>query len=142
MGEFAIGTNTTAYAMARKFDITQLMPILIMEKTGPHFAIGDTCYSHSEDHKVYNTDGKEIVARENEKSRLRDTDPEQAYFNVHTDITIPYEELSRIAAVTAQTVEVPIMNDVAEERVEIPILLDGRFVLEGTLKLNEPFEGK
>jgi len=45
-------------------------------------------------------------------------------------------------AVTAQTVEVPIMNDVAEERVEIPILLDGRFVLEGTLKLNEPFEGK
>ena len=34
MGEFAIGTNTTAYAMARKFDITQLMPILIMEKTG------------------------------------------------------------------------------------------------------------
>ena len=124
------------------FDITQLMPILIMEKTGPHFAIGDTCYSHSEDHKVYNTDGKEIVARENEKSRLRDTDPEQAYFNVHTDITIPYEELSRIAAVTAQTVEVPIMNDVAEERVEIPILLDGRFVLEGTLKLNEPFEGK
>ena len=71
MGEFAIGTNTTAYAMARKFDITQLMPILIMEKTGPHFAIGDTCYSHSEDHKVYNTDGKEIVARENEKSRRR-----------------------------------------------------------------------
>lgn len=65
-----------------------------------------------------------------------------AYFNCHTDITIPYEELSRIAAVTAQTVEVPIMNDVAEERVEIPILLDGRFVLEGTLKLNEPFEGK
>ena len=42
---------------------------------------------------------------------------------------------------TAQTVEVPIMNDVAEERVEVPILLDGRFVLEGTLKLNEPFEG-
>ena len=29
----------------------------------------------------------------------------------------------------------------AEERVEIPILLDGRFVLEGTLKLNEAFEG-
>ena len=84
----------------------------------------------------------EKKTRENEKSRLRDTDPEQAYFNVHTDITIPYEELSRIAAVTAQTVEVPIMNDVAEERVEIPILLDGRFVLEGTLKLNEPFEGK
>ena len=82
------------------------------------------------------------MAKENESSAFRKEDPKKAYFNCHTDITIPYEELSRIAAVTAQTVEGPIMNDVAEERVEIPILLDGRFVLEGTLKLNEPFEGK
>ena len=111
LGEFAIGTNTTAYAMARKFDITQLMPILIMEKTGPHFAIGDTCYSHSEDHKVYNTDGKEIVARENEKSRLRDTDPEQAYFNVHTDITIPYDEISAITACFADGRQVDIIRE-------------------------------
>ena len=86
---------------------------------------------------MYNPDGKEIVAKENECSAFRKEDPKKAYFNCH-----PYEELSRIAAVTAQTVEVPIMNDVAEERVEIPILLDGRFVLEGTLKLNEPFEVK
>lgn len=100
------------------------------------------CYSYCEDVRVYNPDGKEIVAKENECSAFRKEDPKKAYFNCHTDITIPYEELSRIAAVTAQTVEVPIMNDVAEERVEIPILLDGRFVLEGTLKLNEPFEGK
>ena len=125
MGEFAIGTNTTAYAMARKFDITQLMPILIMEKTGPHFAIGDTCYSHSEDHKVYNTDGKEIVARENEKSRLRDTDPEQAYFNVHTDITIPYDEISAITACFA-------------DGRQVDIIREGKFCLEGTEVLNEP----
>ena len=125
MGEFAIGTNTTAYAMARKFDITQLMPILIMEKTGPHFAIGDTCYSHSEDHKVYNTDGKEIVARENEKSRLRDTDPEQAYFNVHTDITIPYDEISAITACFA-------------DGRQVDIIREGKFCLEGTGALNEP----
>ena len=85
---------------------------------------------------------KKSWQKENECSAFRKEDPKKAYFNCHTDITIPYEELSRIAAVTAQTVEVPIMNDVAEERVEIPILLDGRFVLEGTLKLNEPFEGK
>ena len=142
MGEFAIGTNTTAYVMAAKYGIMEKLPILIAEKMGPHIAIGDTCYSYCEDVRVYNPDGKEIVAKENECSAFRKEDPKKAYFNCHTDITIPYEELSRIAAVTAQTVEVPIMNDVAEERVEIPILLDGRFVLEGTLKLNEPFEGK
>ena len=142
MGECAIGTNTTAYVMAAKYGIMEKLPILIAEKMGPHIAIGDTCYSYCEDVRVYNPDGKEIVAKENECSAFRKEDPKKAYFNCHTDITIPYEELSRIAAVTAQTVEVPIMNDVAEERVEIPILLDGRFVLEGTLKLNEPFEGK
>ena len=43
MGEFAIGTNTTAYRMARVYDIAAKMPILIAEKTGPHFAVGDTC---------------------------------------------------------------------------------------------------
>ena len=127
MGEFAIGTNTTAYAMARRFGITQLMPILIMEKTGPHFAIGDTCYSHSEDHKVYNTDGKEIVARENEKSRLRDTDPEQAYFNVHTDITIPYDEIGAITACFA-------------DGRKVDIIRQGRFCLEGTEALNKPLD--
>lgn len=141
MGECAIGTNTTAYVMAAKYGIMEKLPILIAEKMGPHIAIGDTCYSYCEDVRVYNPDGKEIVAKENECSVLRREDPKKAYFNCHTDITIPYEELSRIAAVTAQTVESPIMNDVTEERVEIPILLDGRFVLEGTLKLNEPFEG-
>ena len=46
MGEFAIGTNTTAYAMGQKYGISHLLPILIAEKTGPHFAVGDTCFSH------------------------------------------------------------------------------------------------
>ena len=45
MGEFAIGTNTTAYVMGRKYGIEDKLPILIAEKTGPHFAVGDTCYS-------------------------------------------------------------------------------------------------
>ena len=39
MGEFAIGTNTTAYAMIRKYGIAPRMDILIAEKTGPHFAV-------------------------------------------------------------------------------------------------------
>ena len=46
MGEFAIGTNTTAYRMARDYDIADKLPILIAEKTGPHFAVGDTCYGY------------------------------------------------------------------------------------------------
>ena len=45
MGEFAIGTNTTAYRVAREYGIEAKLPILIAEKTGPHFAVGDTCYS-------------------------------------------------------------------------------------------------
>ena len=49
IGEFAIGTNTTAYVSANRYDIVYLLPILIVEKMGPHFALGDTCYSRSED---------------------------------------------------------------------------------------------
>lgn len=52
LGEFAIGTNTTAYAAGKKYGIEDKMPILIAEKTGPHFAVGDTCYSWSEDVRV------------------------------------------------------------------------------------------
>ena len=47
MGEFAIGTNTTAYVVGKKYQIEDKLPILIAEKTGPHFAVGDTCYSWS-----------------------------------------------------------------------------------------------
>ena len=48
MGEFAIGTNTTAYVAAEKYGIADKLPILIAEKMGPHFAVGDTCYSWAE----------------------------------------------------------------------------------------------
>ena len=70
LGEFAIGTNTTAYVAAKKFNIEDKMPILIAEKTGPHFAVGDTCYSWSEEIRVYNPNGKEIVAKDNSCSLL------------------------------------------------------------------------
>ena len=81
MGEFAIGTNTTAYRMARDYQIADKLPILIAEKTGPHFAVGDTCYSHAEDTSVYNPDGKEIVAKDNERTLIRKEDASKAYFN-------------------------------------------------------------
>ena len=127
MGEFAIGTNTTAYVVARKYGVQSKLPILIAEKTGPHFAVGDTCYSNSEDIKVYNPDGKEIVARDNSVSLLRKTDPSKAYFHCHTDITIPYEELGELVAVKKNG-----------ER--IPIILEGRFVLPGTEELNRALD--
>ena len=47
LGEFAIGTNTAAYVMAQKYQIGHLLPILIAEKMGPHFAVGDTCSMRS-----------------------------------------------------------------------------------------------
>lgn len=45
---------------------------------GPHFAVGDTCYSWEEDVKTFNPDGKEIVAKENEISALRNEDLSKA----------------------------------------------------------------
>lgn len=127
IGEFAIGTNTTAYVMANKYDIVYKLPILIVEKMGPHFAVGDTCYSWEEDVKTFNPDGKEIVAKENEISALRNEDLSKAYFSCHTDITIPYDELGEITAVT-------------KNGEEIIIIKDGRFVLPGTELLNEAFD--
>lgn len=127
LGEFAIGTNTTAYVVAKKYQIEDKMPILIAEKMGPHFAVGDTCYSWSEENKLYNPDGKEIVAKDNSVSILRKEDVSKAYFQCHTDITIPYEELEEIAVVT-------------EKGERIMLLKDGHFVLSGTEILNEPLK--
>lgn len=124
LGEFAIGTNTTAFSVARKYGIEDKLPILIAEKTGPHFALGDTCYSHEEEVKSYNPDGKEIVAKENEVSVLRDTDVSKAYFQCHTDITIPYDELGELSVLTVS----------GEKHV---IIQDGQFVLPGCEELNK-----
>ena len=111
IGEFAIGTNTTAYMVAKKYHVVYKLPILIVEKMGPHFAVGDTCYSFEEDIKTYNPDGKEIVARENEVSALRKTDIKKAYFGCHTDITMPYDELGEITAVRKDGSEITIIKD-------------------------------
>lgn len=125
LGEFAIGTNTTAYAVAQKYQIFDKMPILIAEKMGPHFAVGDTCYSWSEDCNVYNPDGKEIIAKDNEVSIMRKEDISKAYYNCHTDITIPYHELDSIIAVSTSGTKTVIISD-------------GKFVLSGTEELNKP----
>ena len=125
MGEFAIGTNTTAYKMGIDYHIQDRLDILIAEKTGPHFAVGDTCYNYEEDLLTYNPDGKRIVARENDFSAKRNENPKEAYFHCHTDITIPYNEIASITAIDAKGCETP-------------IIVDGLFVLDGLEELNKP----
>ncbi len=127
IGEFAIGTNTTAYGMAQKFNIMDLLPILIVEKMGPHFAIGDTCFMWGEDVPVYNSNGKEVIARDNEKSIIRKTNVEEAYTGLHTDITLPYSGLAFIGIIK-------------EDGECIALIKDGKFVLEGTEELNKAFD--
>lgn len=128
IGEFAIGTNTEAYMMAKKYDIIEMLPILIIEKMGPHFAIGDTCFSWIEDMPQYNIlNNKAIVARDNEVSIKRKEDKNSAYTSVHTDITIPYEEIEFIKVVDYNGNETSIIEK-------------GRFILVGTELLNKPFE--
>lgn len=127
IGEFAIGTNTTAYAMGRKYDISGKLPILIAEKTGPHFAVGDTCYKMQEEVRTFGPDGKEMVAKDNEISILRKTEMEKAYFNCHTDITIPYDELGEISVYD-------------KNGVKTILIKEGRFVLPGTEELNKALE--
>lgn len=125
MGEFAIGSNTLAYAIARDMDLVARMPILLAEKMGPHIAVGDPCFARGEDAPVYNLyDGKEMTARENERTAQRKVDG-QVYTNIHTDITLAFDELARLDGVRA-------------DGVRVSILANGRFVLPGTELLNEP----
>ncbi|MGM0601052.1 MAG: aminopeptidase [Candidatus Rifleibacteriota bacterium] len=128
IGEFAIGTNTLAYKMAQKHKIQHLLPILIVEKMGPHFAIGDTCFAHEEDSPQKSViSGKSMIATDNEKSALRKTDPSKAYTHKHIDITLPYDMLAEITAVK-------------KDGSKVPIILDGRFVVKGTEELNIPLD--
>jgi hypothetical protein len=112
--------------MAKKYDIMHLLPILIIEKMGPHFAIGDTCFSHEEEFPHHNIESnKRIIAVENEKSAIRHTNPMEAYTQKHTDITLPYEMLSEIIAVKA-------------DGTKISIIKNGLFAVPGTEELNIP----
>jgi len=126
MGEFAVGTNTLAYKIARKYRIQHLLPILIFEKIGPHFALGDPCFARAEDNPVYNAhDGKQVTARENEiTGKRKSTDGDGIYTNVHTDITLSYDDIAYLSAVNND-------GEITD------IIRDGRFALEGTEMLNE-----
>ena len=128
LGEFAIGTNTVVYSMALKHKIMGLLPILILEKMGPHFAVGDTCYSWSEDaQKPSPITGKTMIAVDNEKTIQRKEDPSLAYTNKHTDVTLPYSSLDSISVIHPGGKEVFIISG-------------GRFVLPGTEMLNDAID--
>ena len=121
------GEKTTSFLqkLAKKYNILNILPILIIEKMGPHFAIGDTCFMWQEDHKIYNViDHKEMIAKDNEKSILRRDDIMQAYTNVHTDMTLLYESIEYIASVK-------------KDGTRDYIIKDGIFVVEGTEELNQ-----
>ena len=124
------GTTGTQASFLELFDgdigKVRKLDSLIAEKMGPHFAMGDTCYAWAEDCPMYNPDGKEVIARENEVSAKRKEDPSKAYFGCHTDITIPYRELQSVTVEKA-------------DGTMIPLIEQGRFVLPGTEELNEPF---
>ncbi|MFX0094991.1 MAG: aminopeptidase [Candidatus Hodarchaeota archaeon] len=126
MGEFAIGTNTLAYVMGKKYNIMNILPVVILEKTGPHIALGDTCFARQEDQSVYNWfTKKEIVARDNEKSIKRKTNMQEAYTYKHSDISFPFDSIKHITATL-------------KDGQSISIIRHGKFVLEGTQELNEP----
>jgi len=128
LGEFAIGTNTVAYAMALKHGIMGLLPILILEKMGPHFAVGDTCFTWAEDAQKPNPlTGKTMIAVDNEKTIQRKQNPSLAYTNKHTDVTLPYSSLDSISVVHPGGREVFIIKG-------------GRFVLPGTEMLNDAID--
>jgi len=128
LGEFAIGTNTLVYEMALKHKIMGLLPVLILEKMGPHFAIGDTCFSWEEDsQKPCHVTGKTMIAVDNEHTAVRKEDPSKAYTNKHTDVTLPYSSLDSISALHS-------------DGREVFIIKGGRFVLPGTEILNDAIE--
>ncbi|MFX0088229.1 MAG: aminopeptidase, partial [Candidatus Hodarchaeota archaeon] len=128
IGEFAIGTNTLAYTVARKYNIIDVLPVLILEKTGPHFALGDSCTARKEDLKIHNQiNNKRFVATDNEKSILRKKNAVEAYTNKHIDITLAFDSIEFITVVTHN-----------EERIDI--IRNGRFTLKGTQDLNKALE--
>jgi hypothetical protein len=113
--------------MQIKYGIREKLPVLISEKMGPHFAIGDTCFSFMEDCDMKShINGKYMVAKENERSLLRSEDIEKAYTGRHTDISILYDSLELVTGYT-KTGE------------KIDVIKGGRFILHGTEELNEAF---
>ena len=127
MGEFAVGTNTKVFSLAKHYELVDRLPILITEKMGPHIAIGDPCFAGSEDAPIHNLfDGKEMVCRQNERTSKRAEDGEAVYYGHHIDITLPYDKVAKLSGLR-------------QDGSEVSLIEDGKLVLQGTQNLNEGF---
>lgn len=73
---------------------------------------------------------------------IRKEDISKAYFNCHTDITIPYDELGSLSVIIKED-NIKKLSDayknVQDGPVKIDIIKNGRFVLKGTESLNDAF---
>jgi leucyl aminopeptidase (aminopeptidase T) len=119
IGEFAIGTNTRAYSVVRQYDLTATAPSVLMEKTAPHLAIGDSCYARRTEILKNHMNGKKLNILNNQ-DRL---------FNTHVDITIPFEQIESLVAV---------FSDGKNE----PIISEGLFALSDLAIFNIPLQGQ
>lgn len=95
ISEFAIGTNKKLYDLLKSYHLLDKVPVIILEKTAPHIAIGDTCYAREENQVYYNENGKEVVMKSNELTSSKSED-ENTYFNNHIDIVIPFDTIGYI----------------------------------------------
>lgn len=76
-----------------------------------HIAVGDPCFARGEDAPIRNLlDHKQMCARENERTARRHEDLD-VYYNVHTDITLPYEQLAALIGVRPDDTEVAIIRE-------------------------------
>ena len=124
LGEFALGTNTYAYKVAKEDGILHQLHTLIYEKLGPHIALGDTCFAWAEDTPLYSKNKKLVIAKDNEFSIRRKENVAEAYVNLHYDLTIPYDEIGLIS--------VHLRNGK-----NIEILKNGLFTIESLSPLNK-----
>lgn len=123
IGEFALGTNTYAYALSKEYGVLHALHTLIYEKLGLHIALGDTCFAWAEDAPLFALNGKKVMAKDNEFSIKRKKDTSAAYVNLHYDLTIPYDE---IVSITVHT----------RNGEQIDVVRNGKFVIDELSPLN------
>ena len=86
------------------------------------------CFSRREDGEIFDAiTSKKVCSKDNEKSIQRKKDPINAYTNKHEDIVLPFDDIEWITATT-------------KDKMNIDIIRNGRFVLEGTKELNKPLD--
>ena len=68
--------------------------------------MGDTCYSHCEE-----TEDPQSRRQRNRCQKYNERSKEGEYFQCHTDITIPYEELAEISVIRKDGSKIELLKD-------------------------------